>query len=93
MSNLDTISNKLPDWATNNDTVPGLKYNNGPFIGKIKENRDPLRLGRLQVYIADLGGSENDITNWRTVMYASPYLGSTDQEIVFPKYDTHMACG
>lgn len=86
MENVDSISNKFPDWATNNDK-PGLKLASGPYIGKIKENRDPLRLGRLQVYIADLGGIENDVTNWRTIMYASPYLGTTDQELRDPDFN------
>lgn len=79
MSNIDKISNRLPTWA-NPDTVPGMRFDNGPYIGKIKDNRDPLRLGRLQVYIADLGGSEDNVTNWRTVSFASPFMGSTDQE-------------
>jgi hypothetical protein len=31
----------------------------------------------LQVWIPDLGGSEDDSTTWRTVSYASPFFGST----------------
>lgn len=52
----------------------------GPFIGKIKNNLDPTRSGRLQVYIPDLAsGDETNEDNWRTVQYASPFLGTTTQ--------------
>lgn len=52
----------------------------GPYIGKIKNNLDPTRSGRLQVYIPDLSsGDEDNSDNWRTVAYASPFFGSTTQ--------------
>lgn len=79
-NNIDSINNKLPAWSTIADHNTGYNLTNGTYIGKVKDNRDPLRLARVMVYIPDLGGAENDIGNWRTVMFASPYLGSTDQE-------------
>ena len=48
-----------------------------PYIGIVKNNLDPTRSGRLQVYIPDLGGDELDQLNWRTVSYASPFMGYT----------------
>ena len=48
-----------------------------PYIGTVKNNLDPTRSGRLQVYIPDLGGDEADQLNWRTVSYASPFMGYT----------------
>ena len=48
-----------------------------PYIGIVKNNLDPTRSGRLQVYIPDLGGDEKDQLNWRTVSYASPFMGYT----------------
>jgi hypothetical protein len=58
----------------------GLKLDSGPFIGKVKNNLDPTRGGRLQVYIPDLNtGNENDPDNWRTVSWASPFFGTTSQ--------------
>ena len=48
-----------------------------PYIGIVKNNLDPIRSGRLQVYIPDLGGDEKDQLNWRTVSYASPFMGYT----------------
>ena len=52
-----------------------------PYIGIVKNNLDPTRCGRMQVYIPDLGGNPDDPTNWRTVSYASPYMGYTSTEI------------
>lgn len=57
-----------------------LRYDTGVYIGKIKNNIDPTRSGRLQVYIPDLSSNnENDPVNWRTVAYASPFIGMTTQ--------------
>lgn len=52
-----------------------------PYIGVVKNNLDPTRCGRMQVYIPELGGNPDDQTNWRTVSYASPYMGYTSTEI------------
>lgn len=57
-----------------------IRLDSGPYIGKVKNNLDPTRSGRLQVYIPDLNsGDENDPDNWRTVAWASPFYGSTTQ--------------
>ena len=49
-----------------------------PYIGIVKNNLDPAKSGRLQVWIPDLGGDPNESSNWRTVSYASPFMGTTD---------------
>lgn len=69
---------RLPDWA---DTARsgGQVLDSGPYVGVVKNNLDPTRSGRLQVYIPNLGGDEDEVQNWRTVGYASPYGGSTFQ--------------
>ena len=69
---------KLPDWA-NPDSVGGMRYDKGVYSGIVKLNVDPMRMGRLRVWIPDYGGNEDDATNWRWVRYASPYFGSTSQ--------------
>ena len=49
-----------------------------PLFGVVKDNIDPVRAGRLQVYISDLGGSDpNDSNTWITVSYMSPFYGVT----------------
>ena len=72
------LSKKTPEWVRREDS-PGVRIDSGPFIGIIKNNNDPIRGGRLQVWIPDLGGDENNPKNWRTVGYASPFYGTTYQ--------------
>jgi len=68
--------NKLPNWA-NRENTPGIRVDSGPHLGIVKNNSDPARLGRLQVWIPDLGGEESQPSNWYTISYATPYFGST----------------
>lgn len=50
----------------------------GPFVGKVKNNIDPTRSGRLQVYIEQFAGpDEQDPSLWRTVSYIPPFYGVT----------------
>lgn len=50
----------------------------GPFVGVVKNNIDPTRQGRLQVYIEQFGGTDpDDQSLWRTVSYCPPFYGST----------------
>ena len=78
MSTNRRLNRKLPERVRREDT-PGIHIDSGPFIGIIKNNVDPTRSGRLQVWIPTLGGSQDDPKNWRTVNYASPYYGTTFQ--------------
>lgn len=56
----------------------GVPAEYGPFVGKVMNNIDPARLGRLQVFIeAFADGSENDDTKWTTVSYLPPFYGVT----------------
>ena len=64
------------------ESAAGIRYDSGPYLGVVKNNSDPTRSGRLQVWIPDLGaGDETDPNNWRTVSYASPFFGSTAQVV------------
>ena len=50
----------------------------GPFIGVVKNNIDPTRSGRLQVYIEQFAGDNpSDKSLWRTVSYVPPFYGTT----------------
>lgn len=74
------IGKKVPPFIRREDAA-GVRIDSGPYIGKIKNNYDTARIGRLQVWIPDLGaGDEEDPSNWRTVSYASPFFGSTAQQ-------------
>ena len=72
----DTDGSKAPKHTTP-EAAQGTRINPGPFIGTVKNNVDPQRAGRLQVWIADLGGNPDDQSSWRTVSYASPFYGVT----------------
>jgi len=72
------IGNKVIKNARREEAT-GTRVDPYPYIGIVKNNLDPTRSGRLQVYIPDLGGPEDDSKNWRTVSYASPFMGYTDQ--------------
>lgn len=68
--------NRIPDWAGYSKKT-GVNLDAGPYIGIIKNNADPARQGRLAVWIADIGGAEDDPSGWFVVRYASPFFGST----------------
>jgi len=73
-----TSSRKVPDWA-NEQSVGGMTFEKFVYSGIVKQNVDPLRLGRLRVWFPDKGGDEDDSRNWRWVAYASPFYGTTKQ--------------
>lgn len=76
MATNNRTGSKMVAWA-DRSTARGSSLDTATFIGIVKNNLDPTRSGRLQVWIPDLGGSEADSTTWRTVSYASPFFGST----------------
>jgi len=50
-----------------------------PALGVVKNNIDPTRGGRIQVYIADFGAPDpDDSSSWVTVAYMSPFFGATE---------------
>ena len=72
------IGVKIPDWAGGGwQGGASVKLDPGPFLAIIKNNADPARLGRLAVFVPDIGGDEDDSSKWFIVRYASPFLGST----------------
>ena len=63
------------------DLAPATNLSPFPYIGIVKNNLDPTRCGRVQVFIPELGGNPDDPSNWRTISYASPFMGYTSTEI------------
>jgi hypothetical protein len=50
-----------------------------PVFAVVKDNIDPIRSGRLRVYIADFSGDNpNNAENWVTVSYMTPFYGRTN---------------
>jgi hypothetical protein len=76
MANNKQNVNRVPDWAGYYKKT-GVNLDAGPYIGIIKNNADPARQGRLAVFLPDVGGDEQDPTNWYVIRYASPFFGST----------------
>jgi hypothetical protein len=62
------------------DSAEGKIRETGIFVGFVKGNADPQKMGRLAVYIPELGGDPDDPKTWFTVGYASPFAGATDLE-------------
>lgn len=60
----------------------GVPAQFGPFAGIVKNNVDPTRSGRLQVYIEVFsGGDPDDPTKWTTVSYLPSFFGSTSPNL------------
>lgn len=51
---------------------------NKVFVGIVKDNRDLTRMGRLRVFIPEMGGRHDDESKWYTVQYCSPFAGATN---------------
>ena len=71
----DSINPKKVNPSYDKDATPGIKVDPGPYIGIVKNNVDPTRQGRLDVWIKELSGEETG--PYITVSYASPFFGST----------------
>ena len=66
-----------PTKASKNDAGGGV-LRSEPVIGIVKNNVDPVRQGRIQVFIADLNGPDPDDSScWTTVRFMSPFYGRT----------------
>ena len=62
------------------------------YIGFVKKNDDAQRMGRLSIWIPELGGDPADSGSWVIASYASPFAGATDIATI-PNYanDTQVA--
>ena len=55
----------------------GTNKQQGIFLGKVKDNVDPEGLGRIRVWIAQLGSAtEGNESSWYTMRYCSPFAGA-----------------
>jgi hypothetical protein len=70
-----------PTGATSNNKLGagGAVVSPVPVFGVVKDNIDPIRSGRLRVYLSDMGGTDPDDANsWVTVNYMTPFYGLTE---------------
>jgi hypothetical protein len=75
-----TDFNNTPD-DYNTGSGGGTVRETGIFVGVVKGNKDVQRMGRLQVWIPELGGNPNDEASWFIVSYASPFAGATNPDL------------
>ena len=62
-----------------------------PVFGVVKDNIDPIRSGRLRVYVSDMGGTDpNDANSWVTVNYMTPFYGLTEGSGDKTGYGTYL---
>lgn len=47
------------------------------YVGFVKEVEDPMKIGKLKVWIPELSGDPNDSEKWFWVKYVSPFAGAT----------------
>jgi hypothetical protein len=60
------------------NTAGGAPLRSEPVLATVKNNVDPVRQGRIQVFIDDLNGPDpDDSKSWITVGYMSPFYGRT----------------
>lgn len=50
------------------------------YIGIVRRNDDPQKMGRLSVWIPELGGAIDEEGSWIKVSYASPFAGVTNSD-------------
>ena len=67
-------SKETPGHFTD-DTADTRFY--GLYVGIVKNTRDSQHMGRLDVFIPDFGGDEDNANIWKPVSYSTPFGGST----------------
>ena len=60
----------------------------GLYLGIVKNTQDIQHMGRLQVFLPDDGGDEDNKDLWRTVSYCTPFGGSSPAMERFWERDT-----
>lgn len=68
--------NRLPK-GYGKESVAGRVKDNTIYIGVVKANEDIQRMGRVAVWIPEIGGDPNNENSWFIMSYASPFAGVT----------------
>lgn len=55
----------------------GMPLLNRIYLGKVRDTRDPQKMGRIQVWIPDLSGNRDNSSTWFTASYCSPFAGAS----------------
>jgi len=88
--NEDIVKQRGTSSAYKDDRGSATLYPH-PILGIVKQNIDPLRAGKIQVFLARLNGQdEDDPNNWTPVSYLSPFFGYTPNTASPDDYGTFV---
>ena len=71
-------SKNVPVNFQHHNMMPGI------YVAKIKDTEDSEFHGRVRAWIPMLGSLETSEKSWKTLLYASPFAGATDEYKVTP---------
>ncbi len=80
---MSIYANKTPD-GLQKDSHLGRIRDTTIYEGIVKNNVDAQRMGRIAVWIPELGGKPDDENSWFIVSYASPFAGVTPSSVLKP---------
>lgn len=80
---MSIYANKTPD-GLKKDSHLGRIRDTTIYVGIVKDNVDAQRMGRIAVWIPELGGQPTDANSWFVVSYASPFAGVTPSSVLKP---------
>ena len=80
---MSIYANRTPDGLTK-DSHLGRIRDTSVYVGIVKDNDDAQRMGRIAVWIPELGGSPAEESSWFIVSYASPFAGVTPSSRLKP---------
>lgn len=61
----------------NRPQVIGMPLLNRIYLGKVRDTRDPQKMGRIKVWIPDVSGNRDNNKTWFTASYCSPFAGAS----------------
>lgn len=55
----------------------GMPLLNRIYLGKVRDTRDPQKMGRIKVWVPDVSGNRDNSSSWFTASYCSPFAGAS----------------
>lgn len=55
----------------------GVPFLNRIYLGKVRDTRDPQKMGRIKVWVPDISGDRDNGATWFTASYCSPFAGAS----------------
>ena len=80
---MSIYANRTPEGLEKNNHLGRIR-DTSIYVGIVKDNVDAQRMGRVAVWIPELGGSPDKESSWFIVSYASPFAGVTPSASLKP---------